>query len=133
MGASAEMTSQTFVKTPRVVEKALQLPLVTDTCTFLAATSAPLQPILAKTMGSLSPVVEQGYSTLLAGVPDIVPAAVSARITAAKDQADFGVLHIASGTGEFEAGISKIVQTREHTLLAYTLGVKQLVKTVRLH
>jgi len=86
MGASAEMTSQTFVKTPRVVEKALQLPLVTDTCTFLAATSAPLQPILAKTMGSLSPVVEQGYSTLLAGVTDIVPAAVSTRITAAKDQ-----------------------------------------------
>ena len=43
-------------------------------------------PILAQTMGSLSPVLEQGYSTLLAGVTDNVPAAVSARITAAKDQ-----------------------------------------------
>merc|ERR1739844_477647 len=32
---------------------------------------------------------------------------------------------IASGTGEFEAGISKNGQTREHALLAYTLGVKQ--------
>merc|ERR1712183_201412 len=41
-------------------------------------------------------------------------------------QADCGVLIIASGTGEFEAGISKNGQTREHALLAYTLGVKQL-------
>merc|ERR1739847_247350 len=38
-----------------------------------------------------------------------------------------GVLIIASGTGEFEAGISKNGQTREHALLAYTLGVKQLI------
>jgi translation elongation factor EF-1alpha len=29
--------------------------------------------------------------------------------------------------GEFEAGISKNGQTREHALLAYTLGVKQLI------
>ena len=29
--------------------------------------------------------------------------------------------------GEFEAGISKEGQTREHALLAYTLGVKQLI------
>merc|ERR1712186_236097 len=34
---------------------------------------------------------------------------------------------IAAGTGEFEAGISKNGQTREHALLAYTLGVKQLI------
>jgi len=31
------------------------------------------------------------------------------------------------GTGEFEAGISKNGQTREHALLAYTLGAKQLI------
>ena len=37
---------------------------------------------------------------------------------------------IASGAGEFEAGISKNGQTREHALLAYTLGVKQLIVTV---
>merc|ERR1711993_124611 len=38
-----------------------------------------------------------------------------------------GVLIIASSTGEFEAGISKNGQTREHALLAYTLGVKQMI------
>ena len=42
-------------------------------------------------------------------------------------QADCAVLIIASGTGEFEAGISKDGQTREHALLAYTLGVKQMI------
>merc|ERR1712227_501258 len=42
-------------------------------------------------------------------------------------QADCGVLIVAAGTGEFEAGISKEGQTREHALLAYTLGVKQLI------
>merc|ERR1712002_437732 len=42
-------------------------------------------------------------------------------------QADCGVLINASGVGEFEAGISKNGQTREHALLAYTLGVKQLI------
>lgn len=34
---------------------------------------------------------------------------------------------MAAGTGEFEAGISKNGQTREHALLAYTLGVKQMI------
>lgn len=34
---------------------------------------------------------------------------------------------MASGTGEFEAGISKNGQTREHALLAFTLGVKQMI------
>ena len=38
-------------------------------------------------------------------------------------QADVAVLVVASGVGEFEAGISKNGQTREHALLAYTLGV----------
>merc|ERR1711902_348617 len=42
-------------------------------------------------------------------------------------QADCGMGIIAAGTGEFEAGISKNGQTREHALLAYTLGVKQLI------
>merc|ERR1712125_48662 len=41
-------------------------------------------------------------------------------------QADCAVLIVASSTGEFEAGISKDGQTREHALLAYTLGVKQM-------
>jgi elongation factor 1-alpha len=34
---------------------------------------------------------------------------------------------IASPSGEFEAGISKEGQTREHALLAYTLGIKQMI------
>jgi len=42
-------------------------------------------------------------------------------------QADCAVLVVAAGTGEFEAGISANGQTREHALLAYTLGVKQMI------
>jgi elongation factor 1-alpha len=42
-------------------------------------------------------------------------------------QADCAILIIASGTGEFEAGISKDGQTREHALLAFTLGVRQII------
>ena len=34
---------------------------------------------------------------------------------------------IATPQGEFEAGISKEGQTREHALLAFTLGVKQMI------
>ena len=37
---------------------------------------------------------------------------------------------VAAPTGEFEAGISKEGQTREHALLAYTMGVKQLIVVV---
>jgi len=42
-------------------------------------------------------------------------------------QADIALLVISSGKGEFEAGISDNGQTREHGLLAYTLGVKQVI------
>uniref|UniRef100_A0A3Q3IPY9 Tr-type G domain-containing protein n=1 Tax=Monopterus albus TaxID=43700 RepID=A0A3Q3IPY9_MONAL len=45
-------------------------------------------------------------------------------------QADCAVLIVAAGVGEFEAGISKNGQTREHALLAYTLGVKQLIVSI---
>merc|ERR1712071_521284 len=45
-------------------------------------------------------------------------------------QADCAVLVVASGVGEFEAGIAKNGQTREHALLAFTLGVKQLIVAV---
>ena len=37
------------------------------------------------------------------------------------------MLIVAGGVGEFEAGISSNGQTREHALLAFTLGVKQLI------
>eukprot|EP01083_Nonionella_stella_P289995 986757_1 len=42
-------------------------------------------------------------------------------------QADVAILIIAAGVGEFEAGYAKDGQTREHALLAYTLGVKQMI------
>jgi len=42
-------------------------------------------------------------------------------------QADCAILIVAASTGEFEAGIAKTGQTREHAMLAYTLGVKQLI------
>jgi len=42
-------------------------------------------------------------------------------------QADVAILMIASGQGEFEAGWDKNGQTREHALLAFTLGVKQMI------
>ena len=45
-------------------------------------------------------------------------------------QADAAVLMIASDVGGFEAGFSKDGQTREHALLAQTMGVKQMVVAV---
>lgn len=45
-------------------------------------------------------------------------------------QADVALLVVAANTGEFEAGISKEGQTREHALLAFTLGVKQMILVV---
>jgi elongation factor 1-alpha len=45
-------------------------------------------------------------------------------------QADVAILVVAAGTGEFEAGIGKEGQTREHALLAYTMGIKQIIVAV---
>jgi len=45
-------------------------------------------------------------------------------------QADVAVLVVAAGKGEFEAGIDNNGQTREHALLAFTLGVKQMIVAV---
>jgi len=45
-------------------------------------------------------------------------------------QADAGVMMIAAGTGEFEAGWAKNGQTQEHLLLSYTLGVKSIIIAV---
>ena len=44
--------------------------------------------------------------------------------------ADCAVLSISAAKDEFEAGISKDGQTNEHALLAYTLGVKQLIVSI---
>ena len=45
-------------------------------------------------------------------------------------QADLAILVVASPPGEFEAGISANGQTREHALLAFTLGVRQMIVAV---
>jgi len=45
-------------------------------------------------------------------------------------QADVAMLVIAAPTGEFEAGIAPNGQTKEHALLAYTLGVRQLIVAI---
>jgi len=42
-------------------------------------------------------------------------------------QADVAILMIAGAQGEFEGGYAKNGQTREHALLAFTLGVKQMI------
>ena len=45
-------------------------------------------------------------------------------------QADVALLIVDASKGNFEAGISREGQTREHALIAYTLGVKQIVVAV---
>lgn len=42
-------------------------------------------------------------------------------------QADVALLVVSAAQGEFEAGISNEGQTREHALLSFTLGVKQML------
>jgi peptide chain release factor subunit 3 len=45
-------------------------------------------------------------------------------------QADIGILVISARKGEFETGFEKGGQTREHALLAKTLGVQQLIVVI---
>jgi elongation factor 1-alpha len=45
-------------------------------------------------------------------------------------QADVAILMIPASTGEFEAAYAKTGQLREHALLAFTLGVKQIIVAV---
>jgi translation elongation factor EF-1alpha len=45
-------------------------------------------------------------------------------------QADIGVLVISARKGEFETGYERGGQTREHALLAKTLGVQKLIVVV---
>lgn len=42
-------------------------------------------------------------------------------------QADAAIIVASSGIGEFEAGFSSDGQTKEHALLAYTMGIKQII------
>ncbi|XP_018646819.1 elongation factor 1-alpha (ef-1-alpha),putative [Schistosoma mansoni] len=75
--------------------------------------------------------VESGKSTttghLIFKCGGIDKRAIEKNMITGTSQADCAMLIVAAGVGEFEAGISKNGQTREHALLAYTLGVKQLI------
>ena len=50
--------------------------------------------------------------------------------TTGTSQADVAVLVVASVSSECEAGILKNCQTREHILLSYTLGIKEMIVAV---
>jgi elongation factor 1 alpha-like protein len=45
-------------------------------------------------------------------------------------QADAGILVIDAEKGAFEAGFGKNGQTKEHSLLALSMGVKQLIVAI---
>lgn len=45
-------------------------------------------------------------------------------------QADAAILMVTAGKNEFEAGFSSDGTTKEHALLAYTMGVKQVIVAV---
>jgi len=45
-------------------------------------------------------------------------------------QADAAILVIAGAAGEFEGGYAKEGQTREHALLAFTLGIRQMIVAI---
>ena len=45
-------------------------------------------------------------------------------------QADVAILVVSAAPKEFEAGISAEGQTREHALLAYTLGIRQVIVAI---
>eukprot|EP01083_Nonionella_stella_P020600 57126_1 len=72
---------------------------------------------------ALFETVKKRYTILDApGHKNYVPAMISGAA-----QADVGVLVISARKGEFEAGFSRGGQTREHAMLAKTLGISKLV------
>ena len=45
-------------------------------------------------------------------------------------QADVAILIVSACVGEFETGISKDGSTKEHALLAFTMGVRQIIVAI---
>jgi len=101
-------TPITFVK-PKVVEKAFTLPLVTDTYTYLATTSAPLQPYMDTAVTAVSPVVETSLATLqatLAPHAEKVPEVVKAKVTQATEQV---ATYVALADDQLCSGLEQLV------------------------
>lgn len=74
---------------------------------------------------------------MITGTSQVRAAEVSLRVperitveSAARFQADVALLVVSAAKGEYEAGVSRSGQTREHAVLAYTLGVKQMIVCV---
>ncbi len=59
------------------------------------------------------------------GHKNYVPAMI-----AGASHADVGVLVISSRKGEFESGFEKQGQTREHAMLAFTIGIRKLIVAI---
>jgi peptide chain release factor subunit 3 len=70
---------------------------------------------------------EQRRCTILdaPGHKNYVPAMISGA-----SQADVGILVISARKGEFEAGFEGLGQTREHAMLAKTLGIQKLIVVI---
>ncbi|KAL4332296.1 hypothetical protein GQ457_07G021790 [Hibiscus cannabinus] len=72
--------------------------------------------------------VSQGFVSLpLVVLADIIIKYENQYQHVAEAKYDYLVLIIDSITGSFEAGISKVGQTRKHVLLAFGIGVKQMI------
>jgi hypothetical protein len=108
-------------------------------CSFLlpCSSSAPLYPHLSCLLFIWSITILPSHPiSLITSLPALplysIPALPdhNTDMITGTSQADCAILIIASGVGEFEAGISKDGQTREHALLAYTLGVRQLIVAI---
>lgn len=65
-----------------------------------------------------------------AGTDHFLYAVVAFCLSPVSFQADVALLVVSAAKGEYEAGVSRSGQTREHALLAYTLGVKQIIVCV---
>ena len=74
----------------------------------------------------LTPAMSRRYTILDApGHKNFVPNMIQGA-----SQADIGVLVISARKGEFETGYERGGQTREHALLAKTLGVQKLIVVI---
>merc|ERR550519_1954162 len=68
---------------PRIVERALSLPLVSDTYQYMSSLAAPLQPYMETTLASL----DSSYSTLRAGAEHRLPVTLTTSLTKAGEAA----------------------------------------------